>query len=529
MYIFLIINNNYNVPLKMKHCHDRVVSIRHKKLSHLRSLSQSSYNEMNYLNKAVYNIYSSLNKAENDPIITKQLGKSALNTTNLLKRAIDVHQYILNKFDKDKDDIFNKLDIKAVKKIVFNKRHICLRKGDCKKNNSEVNESIDSISNISDNEYKKDIQKYEQMLKLHQLQGEIILNEQKKKYNIKHKFEEMIEYPKSHFMRSPKDIDNNKYKYILSSSASNSLCNSTINKTLHSSFIQRSKSLNKTILNNKRRVIFSSLDNKNKLKGNLKEIVNKQTTSLKSRPRISTIENSNKNKIIHKKYSQQILSYIDKIEKEITIENESLKLTESKKNNNKSQSVFPLTENNTINNNHKKKYIKLLYNKIHKIRKPEPLFEGINEDKLVKENAKHVYKYLDAKGRTLLDNVVNQLIYERTASKTPNDKCSLYQRKETNQKLKQTFKEVCQQTLSLKQNCLVNGVIGDTKTQNKYISKLCKDIINKTTKGDVSDKFVLHKTKLFLPKSNVYGDNINCIKKRKKFKKSISYIGINNK
>ena len=513
----------------MKHCHDRVVSIRHKKLSHLRSLSQSSYNEMNYLNKAVSNIYSSMNKAENDPIIIQRLGKSALNTSNLLKSAIDVHQYILNKFDKEKDDVFNKLDIKAVKKIVFNKRRICLRKGDCKKNNSEVNESIDSISNISDSEYQKDIQKYEQTLKLHQLQGEIILNEQKKKYNIKHKFEEMIKYPKSHFMRSPKYIDNNKYKYILSSSASNSLCNSTINKSLHSSFIQRSKSLNKINLNNKRRVIFSSLDYKNKLKENLKGIVNEQTISVKSRPRISTIGNSNKNKIIHKKYSQQILSYIDKIEKEITTENESLKHTENKKNNNKSQSVFPLTENNTINNNHQKKYIKLLYNKIHKIRKPEPLFEGINENKLVKENAKHVYKYLDAKGRTLLDNVVNQLIYERTATRTPNDKCSLYQRKETNQKLKQTFKEVCQQTLSLKQNCLVDGVIGDIKTQNKYISKLCKDIINKTSKGDESDKFVLHKTKLFLPKSNVYGDNINCTKKRKKLKKSISYIDINNK
>ena len=516
----------------MKQCNQRLISLRDRKLSRLRSLSQSSYNEMNYLNKAVYNIYSSMNKAKNDPKIIKQLDQIALNTSNLLKSAIDVDQCILHKFDKENDDNFTKLDLRKVKKIVFNKKRIRLRKGDYNKHTNEINDSIDSISNKSDNEYKKGVQKYEKMLKLHQLQGEILLNEQKKKYNVKYKFEEMIEYPKSHFMRSQKSLDNNnKYKYILSSSASNTLCNSTKNKTLHVSYVRRSTPINKTIVNNKQRVVSSSLDYKHKHTSNFKEIENKQTISFKSRPRTSISVNSNKNRSIHRKYSQQILSYIDKIEKEITTENESLKHIESKhNNNNKSQPLLPLTENNTINNNnHKKRYIKLFNSKIHKIRKPEPLFEGINEDKLLRTNATHVYKYLDAKGRSLLNSVVNQMIYERTSLKIPNDKCTLYHRKEINKKLKETFKEVRQQTLIIKQNCFVDGVLGDDKTQHKFISKLCKDIIHKSTKSDDSHKFVLHKTKLLLPKSNVYGDGVSRSKKRKKLKKSISYIDINNK
>lgn len=530
----------------MKHIHEKRISHRDKKVSRLRTLSQISRNEMAFLINAINNIYSTMHRENSNPKILKQLGQSALTTSKLIKNAVDVDKCIIDEFENDVNDRFDDFEMKDFKRIVALKRRKNVIGSNTKQNentnkdkncvgdNNNINNSDNSFDN--DEDYKQYItqkQKFDKMLKLQELQGEILLNEQKKKYSLRDKFENKIIYPTSHFLRSP--ISTNKYKYVISSLSSNYLYSNTPhNKTKSLSYFNNSNNNNNnnstpmssTNLQYKRTLSSKCIHNKNH---KVRIIIPSSTNHSRPLSSVNTLHYNNKST------RNQLLSYINNIEKEALSENESLK---HPYNNNSNSHIHSICHNNNNNSNtyHTKLNSPLLNahtplkhksKSKHKL-KPSSLFEGINENELVKSNAANVNKYLDANGRKLLHNVIGQVIYEHGKAMLPHDKCSIYNRKTLSHKLNKTFKQVCKQTLSIQHDYFIDGVIGDTPSQDKYISNICKSILTKAKHSESSQRFSLMKSKLFHPRSSVYGDNTVVDIKRKKIKKSTSCINLNS-
>ena len=523
----------------MKHIHEKRISHRDKKVSRLRTLSQISRNEMAFLINAINNIYSTMHRENNNPKILKQLGQSALTTSKLIKNAVDVDKCIIDEFENDVDDRFDDFEMKDFKRIVAlkrrknvsdsntkqnknkNKDKKCVG-GNSNNNSNNINNSNNSFDN--DEDYKQYItqkQKFDKMLKLQELQGEILLNEQRKKYSLRDKFENKIIYPTSHFLRSP--ISTNKYKYVISSLTSNYLYNNTPhNKTKSLSYFNNSNNNNNstpispTNLQYKRTLSSKCIHNKNH---KVRIIIPSSTNHSRPLSSVNTFHYNNKST------RNQLLSYIDYIEKEALSENESFKHPYNNSNNH-IHSIYH-NNNNKLNSPLLNAHTPLKHKPKHK-HKPSSLFEGINENELVKSNAANVNKYLDANGRKLLHNVIGQVIYEHGKAMLPHDKCSIYNRKTLSHKLNKTFKQVCKQTLSIQHDYFIDGVIGDTPSQEKYISNICKSIFTKAKHSESSQRFSLMKSKLFHPRSSVYGDNTVVDIKRKKIKKSTSCINLNN-
>lgn len=525
----------------MKHIHEKRISHRDKKVSRLRTLSQISRNEMAFLINAINNIYSTMHRENSNPKILKQLGQSALTTSKLIKNAVDVDKCIIDEFENDVNDRFDDFEMKDFKRIVAMKRRKDVsgssnnnkqnknKDKKCINNNSNSNNYSNNSNNSFDNDedYKQYItqkQKFDKMLKLQELQGEILLNEQKKKYSLRDKFENKIIYPTSHFLRSP--ISTNKYKYVISSLTSNYLYSNTLhNKTKSLSYFNNSKSKNNstpissTNLQYKRTLSSKCIHNKN----HKVRIIIPSSTTNHSRP-LSSLNTFHYN---NKSTRNQLLSYIDHIEKEALSENESLKQPHNNNNSNIHSIHYHNNNNSKVNSLLLNTHTPLKHKSKHK-HKPSSLFEGINENELVKSNAANVNKYLDANGRKLLHNVIGQVIYEHGKAMLPHDKCSIYSRKTISHKLNKTFKQVCKQTLSIQHDYFIDGVIGDTPSQDKYISNICKSILTKAKHSESSQRFSLMKSKLFHPRSSVYGDNTVVDIQRKKIKKSTSCINLNN-
>ena len=523
----------------MKHIHEKRISHRDKKVSRLRTLSQISRNEMAFLINAINNIYSTMHRENNNPKILKQLGQSALTTSKLIKNAVDVDKCIIDEFENDVDDRFDDFEMKDFKRIVALKRRKNVSDSNTKQNKNKnkdkkcVNGNSDNNSNNinnsnnsfdNDEDYKQYItqkQKFDKMLKLQELQGEILLNEQRKKYSLRDKFENKIIYPTSHFLRSP--ISTNKYKYVISSLTSNYLYNNTPhNKTKSLSYFNNSNNNNNstpispTNLQYKRTLSSKCIHNKNH---KVRIIIPSSTNHSRPLSSVNTFHYNNKST------RNQLLSYIDYIEKEALSENESFKHPYNNSNSH-IHSIYH-NNNNKLNSPLLNAHTPLKHKPKHK-HKPSSLFEGINENELVKSNAANVNKYLDANGRKLLHNVIGQVIYEHGKAMLPHDKCSIYNRKTLSHKLNKTFKQVCKQTLSIQHDYFIDGVIGDTPSQEKYISNICKSIFTKAKHSESSQRFSLMKSKLFHPRSSVYGDNTVVDIKRKKIKKSTSCINLNN-
>ena len=525
----------------MKHIHDKRISNRDKKVSRLRTLSQISRNEMAFLINAINNIYSTMHRENSNPKILKQLGRSALTTSKLIKNAVDVDKCIIDEFENDVNDKFDEFQMKDFKRIVAfkrkknmnskqNKNKKCMNNN----NNSSVNDIINDDNNSFDNDedYKLYVfqkQKFDKMLKLQELQGEILLHEQKKKYSLRDKFENKIVYPTSHFLRSP--ISTNKYKYVISSLTSNYLYSNTphnktkslssFNNNNNNNNVPISKSISSSNLQHKRTLSSKCIRDKNH---KVRIIIPSSTNHSRPLSSLNTFHYNNKST------RNQLLSYIDCIEKEALSENESLKQPPHNNNNSSRHSLRHSSSklHSPLLKEHCTQHTKALKHKCKRKHKPTSLFEGINENDLVKSNAANVNKYLDANGRKLLHNVVGQVIYEHGKAMIPHDKCSIYSRKTLSHKLNKTFKQVCKQTLSIQHDYFIDGVIGDTPSQDKYISNICKGILTKEKHSESSQHFSLMKSKLFHPRSSVYGDNNVVDTKRKKIKKSTSCINLNN-
>ena len=468
-----------------------------------------------------------MHRENSNPKILKQLGRSALTTSKLIKNAVDVDKCIIDEFENDVNDKFDEFQMKDFKKIVACKRNNVRKKqhkggkdrfhNDIKPNTNHNNsDNADDNGFDNDEDYKQYIiqkQKFDKMLKLRELQGEILLNEQKKKYSLRDKFENKVVYPTSHFLRSP--ISNNKYKYVISSLTSHYLYSSPLNRTKPISSFHSSTPLSNSLSSSNLQRTLSSKCIRDK---NHKVRIIIPSTNHSSRP-LSSLSTFHYN---CKSTRNQLLSYIDCIEKEALSENESLK--QPPISNNKHSLCSGKLSSPPANE--PSAHAKTFRYKTKRKHKPTTLFEGINENDLVKSNAENVNRFLDANGRKLLHNVVGQVIYEHGKAMIPHDQCSLYSRKTISHKLNKTFKQVCKQTLSIQHDYFVEGVIGDTPSQDKYISNICKGILTKAKRSESSEHFSLVKSKLFHPRSSVYGDS-NAELKRRKVKKSTSCINLN--
>lgn len=165
----------------------------HSLLSSMNQISMSMFHQSNLMNKDLIKIIS----------------EKADNTARKLTRSIHISQKLLQKFDKSDDDDFNDYYPRTPQPNL-----IRFKIPKFKPSNNEILNNISIVKLDQDEESNRHNKWLKQMSKLNELKGQIMLNEQKKKYSLMRKFEKnpsYVNYLRTEAYSSPFNKKKNSY------------------------------------------------------------------------------------------------------------------------------------------------------------------------------------------------------------------------------------------------------------------------------------------------------------------------------
>ena len=395
-------------------------------------------------------------------------------------------------------------------------------------NEEELSYSEISIADYDNEKNRKQAKKLNKYFlkksKLDKLKGEIMLMEQRKKYNINNTFEKPKLYSHSQFIRTqnPLELYEPKFRYNKENIAYLKRYNQQDKKykpqktIMHKSNLQLSKLSTENVMSNQDNNELYNTQN-SKVSSDLSIVNNLTSCNTYSRSFLSTAHTTHKYNFYEpSKKNNKGFSSVFRLYKKPKKEMEDnpvklLSMDESKEDKRFSTTIssFRAGAANPL------KKIKELQSDVHKRgnnltlnierdreyfeeskKKPKPMKEKfefnlqnvidefkfdlnktkvIDENKLLLSNAEKVSKILDEKSRVILSQLINEMLCEQSRLNISYNQGSNYDRQLKSIQQKKEFKLVSDQTMALKKYLSENKTI-EPKNEREKIIKLMKSI-----------------------------------------------------
>ena len=486
---------------------------------------ENTFNIMTTINNIAFNMCS---RFETDEKVIQNLSRTAMKRTTELRRATQKMQKINSEFIQNYYQTYtDKLQTEENSKK---------RKPSESEDNKDISYSDLSIVNHESlglgmsMKKEEDIQKrLTQLHKIEKLKGEILIMNQRKKYNINKTFEEPVIFRKGDFLRPYQDNckfkpyykynkENLHYKrnYFSPEKKSEGLFLSQDNEM----GIKEKKSQKPVKIDHDRIKSASSKYTRTQLSGDT--FYTTQVTSPYTRPvsnyrlfsgakpgkPTATLTASNNKR---KKYSS-ILTKVNKISMKASLDSQEISnlIKEEAK-------IIKEREDIKVN-----KTTSFDINRVIKDMGLDRYKSGknhIDENEIIFKNKEAVGKKLDKKGKAILNALVNQLIFEQERLNKGYSEENTYTKKIMQLKQEKEFKRVSYQTTALKKRFNPKKSI-EPENEKEIVLKIIKSLGNENLDDPEVLREILLKYKIMEDiKPLVYDKSYNKLKKQKVIRK----------